>query len=104
MVLTEDVATGPDEGVGCSVLDKEVSIPEVEEGVPGTEEEVPVMAGVLLGRSRSCEVIDDPVIGKTKLQERMSRIFKRKGPFCSLFPQVLWSFPPLRRQAAIGRL
>lgn len=82
-VLTEDVATGSDEDVGCRVLDKEGPILGVEEGVSGMEEEVPVMAGSLLEVDRSCKVIDDPVIGKTKLQERMSSIFKRKGQFCS---------------------
>lgn len=38
MVLPEDVATGSDEDVGCRVLDKEVTIPGMEEGVPGVEE------------------------------------------------------------------
>lgn len=59
MVPPEDVATGPDEDVGCRVLDKEVAIPGMEEGVPGVEEWFPVMAGILLGVGRSCEVIDD---------------------------------------------
>lgn len=83
MVPTEVVATGPDEDVDCRVLDKEFSIVGEGDVVPGMAEGVPGLVGILLEVSRSWEVIDGPVTGRTRLRERMSSSFKRKGQFRS---------------------